>query len=115
MSLSKTCLVALAGTLAIGLAGANADTMKPTTHKTTMHKATVHKAAPRRVSTWAGQTGAGQAWAGQTYYRQIPAGRVIAPGDSLALIDRAYPEPVNPPSLVQTLNVRGAKMTEFRK
>jgi hypothetical protein len=106
MSLSKTCLVALAGALALGFAGAaNADTMKQTKHKTTMHKTTMHQAAPRRVSSWAGQT----------YYRQIPAGRIIAPGDSVALIDRAYPEPVNPPSLVQTLNVRGAKMTEFRK
>ncbi|WP_262031970.1 hypothetical protein [Microvirga sp. Mcv34] len=39
----------------------------------------------------------------------------ISPGDSEALINRAYPVDANPPSLRQTYNLRWRKMQEFRR
>jgi hypothetical protein len=38
----------------------------------------------------------------------------IAPGDSRAKINRAYPSDPNPPSLRQSYNLRGLKMNEQR-
>lgn len=44
-----------------------------------------------------------------------PAGLFyVAPGDSVARINRAYPVDPNPPSLRQQYNLRGRKMQEFR-
>ena len=79
MNLSKTGLMAFAGILAIGLAGA---------------------ADAKTVQRTPGWTG-------------IPPSIVIARGDSLANIDKTYPLGMNPPSLRQTLNVRGRKTQEF--
>jgi len=36
----------------------------------------------------------------------------VAPGDSRAKINRAYPSDANPPSLRQSYNLRGLKMNE---
>ena len=47
-------------------------------------------------------------------YREVPAKVIVAPGDSVALINRSYPLAANPPSLRQTYNLRGLKMQESR-
>lgn len=39
----------------------------------------------------------------------------LAPGDSEAVINRAYPVDANPPSLRQSYNLRWRKMQEFRR
>jgi hypothetical protein len=49
----------------------------------------------------------------QRHSSNIVATEPLAPGDSLAKINRAYPVELNPPSLRQTYNVRGRKMNEF--